>query len=326
MKLLKLSPALALFLLSPVIGELLSGSAPPLEFFNPFGFAMLVSLYGSGAVIVRELKVRWKKGIGSVLLLGAAYGILEEGLMVCSFFNPDWPDLGQLAVYGRWLSVNWVWAVMLTIYHAVYSIAIPIVLVELAYPEHRCESWVSNRMFKIVLLLLVGVGVFGFVLFAFLSGYWPPLPQFLVTVLAMMLFGYVAYKLPSEWGSYGRKPLTRLPLMWTIGAVGTFAFFFGFWLIPVLIPLWPIGILFGPALIWLYVKLLKSYEWKESSRKHLFVLVSGALAFFMVFAPLQEFDATRTDNPVGMSLVGLAFLAGLVLLGKRIWAASGEYS
>lgn len=325
MKLLKLSPALALFLLSPAIGELLSGSAPPLEFFNPFGFAILVSLYGSGAVIVRELTVRWKKGIGSVLLLGAAYGILEEGLMVCSFFNPDWSDLGQLAVYGRWLSVNWVWAVMLTIYHAVYSITIPIVLVELSYPEHRRESWVSNRVFKTVLLLLVSVVVVGFVLFAFLSGYWPPLPQFLVTVLAMILFGYAAYKLPSEWGSYGRKPLTRLPLMWTIGAVGTFAFFFGFWLIPVLIPLWPIGIFFGPALIWLYVKLLKSYEWKESSRKHLFVLVSGALAFFMVFAPLQEFDATRTDNPVGMSLVGLAFLVGLFLLGKRIWATSSEY-
>jgi len=89
MNLPKPSPALILFLLSPAIGELLSGSAPPVEFFNPFGFVILVSLYGSGAVIIRELKIRWKKGISSVLLLGAAYGILEEGLLVCSFYNPN---------------------------------------------------------------------------------------------------------------------------------------------------------------------------------------------------------------------------------------------
>jgi len=58
------------------------------------------------------------------------------------------------------------------------------------------------------------------------------------------------------------------------------------------------------------------------AEKHRFALVSGALTFFMVFAPLQELNATRTDNPVGMSFVGLAFLAGLVLLERRVWAAS----
>ncbi len=326
MKLPKPLPALALFLLSPAIGELLSGSAPPVEFFNPFGFVILVSLYGSGAVIVRELGVRWKKGIGSVLLLGAAYGILEEGLMVCSFFNPNWRDLGQLAVYGRWLDINWVWAQMLTIYHAVYSITIPIVLVELAYPQHRRENWLGNRMFKTVFVLLVSVVVLGFIFFASLSSFWPPLPQYLLTVLAMILFGYAAHKLPAKWGSGGKKPLSRLSLMWMIGTVGTFVFFFGFWLVPALFPSWPIGLLFGPVLILLYTRLLKSYDWEESSEKHRFALVSGALAFFIVFAPLQELDASRTDNPVGMGFVGLAFLVGLVLLGRRIWTASKEAS
>jgi len=326
MKLPKPSPALTLFLLSPAIGELLSGSAPPVEFFNPFGFTMLVSLYGSGALIVRELKIRWKKGIGSVLLLGAAYGILEEGLMVCSFFNPSWPDLGQLAVYGRWLEVNWVWAVMLTIYHAVYSITIPIVLVELAYSRRRSESWLSDRMFKAVFALLVSTVALGFLLFATLSSYWPPLPQYLLTIVAMTLFGYAAYKLPAEWGGQGRKPLPRPFLMWAVGTVGTFAFFLGFWLTPTLIPQWPLGMLFGPVLVFLYGMLLKSYEWRSFCEKHRFALVSGALTFFIVLAPLQELDASRPDNTAGMSLVGLAFLIGLILLRRRIWAAAKEES
>jgi len=326
MKFLKPSPALVLFLLSPAIGELLSGSAPPVEFFNPFGFVILVSLYGSGAVIVRELKVRWKKGIGAVLLLGVAYGILEEGLMVCSFFNPGWPDLGQLAVYGRWLSVNWVWAIMLTIYHAVYSITIPIVLVELAYSEHHRESWVNKKMFKMILILLAAVVILGFFLFNPLSGYWPPLPHYLLTVLVIISLGYTAYKLPAEWGNRGKKPLPKLLLMWIIGTVGTFSFFLCFWLMPTLIPLWPIGMLFSLTPVLFYTILLRSYEWKEHDEKHRFTLVSGALAFFIIFAPLQELDTTRTDNTVGMSLVGLAFLVGLVLLGRYIWSISSKES
>ena len=82
-------PIITLALLSPVIAELLSGSSPPLEFFNPFGFILLVGLYGCGVIIVRELSIRWKKGWGSILLLGAVYGIIEEGLAVKSFFDPN---------------------------------------------------------------------------------------------------------------------------------------------------------------------------------------------------------------------------------------------
>ena len=324
MNLPKPSPALILFLLSPAIGELLSGSAPPVEFFNPFGFVILVSLYGSGAVIIRELKVCWKKGISSVLLLGAAYGILEEGLLVCSFYNPNWSDLNQLAVYGRWFDVNWIWTVMLTIYHAVYSITIPITLVELAYSQHQHENWVSKRILKILLVLLLSVVVLGFFLFNPLSGYLPPLPHYLLTVLVMILFGYAAYRFPGEWGSHGNKPLPKVVLMWMIGVVGTLSFFLGFWLMPTLMPLWPIGTLFGPALILLYIVLLRSYEWKEPTEKHRFALVSGALAFFIVFAPLQELDTTRTDDTAGMSLVGLSFLVGLILLGRHIWSASSK--
>ncbi|NWG11120.1 hypothetical protein HXY33_05145 [Candidatus Bathyarchaeota archaeon] len=319
MKSPKPPPALILFLLSPAIGELLSGSAPPVEFFSPFGLSILVALYGSGAVIIRELKVRWKKGIGSVLLLGAAYGILEEGLMVCSFFNPGWVDLGPFAVYGRWLDVNWVWAVMLTLYHAVYSITIPIVLVELAYPERRNEKWMSNKKLTAIFVLLISDVVFGFLLFASFLRYWPPLPQYLLTALVMILLGYTAFRLPKRWGIIGKKPLPRTFMMWAIGTVASFALLLGFYLIHALIPLWQIGILFGPTLVLLFWKLLTRYEWKKPNEKHRFALASGALTYFIVFAPLQELDKSRTDNPVGMSLVGLAFLIGLVLLGRHVW-------
>jgi len=319
MKLRKPPPALVLFLLSPAIGELLSGSSPPAEFFTPFGFGILVSLYGSGAVVVRELRVRWRKGFASVLLLGAAYGVLEEGLMVCSFFNPNWPDLGSLAVYGRWLGVNWVWAVMLTIYHAVYSITIPILLVELAYPQRRSESWIGRRMLVVIFMLLAGVVVAGFLLFSAFLEYWPPIPEYLLAIVLMALFGVGAHRLRASWGGNGAKPLPRPFTMWGLGTSATFAFFLGFFLIPSLVPSWPLGMLFGPALVIFYVMLLRRYDWKMPYEKQLFALISGGLTYFLVLAPLQELDKTRTDNTAGMSLVGLAFLVGLILLGRTVW-------
>jgi hypothetical protein len=95
--------------------------------------------------------------------------------MVKSFFDPDWPDLGVLGVFGRWMEINWVWAEMLIIYHAVFSIVIPVLLVELAYPSQRKERWVGSRGLGGFAILLAGVVFLGY--FA-MTPYRPPLPQY----------------------------------------------------------------------------------------------------------------------------------------------------
>jgi len=318
-RLLKFPPALALFLLAPVIGELLSGSSPPAEFFSPVGFVLLVSLYGGGAVVVRELKLRWNKGIGSLLLLGAAYGVLEEGLMVTSFFSPSWPDLGALGVYGRWLGVNWVWAEMLTIYHAVFSTTVPIILVELAYPQQSQQRWVGNKTFKALIILLGAVTVIGTIGFSNFMQHWTSPTHYLFALALLILFGYAAHKLPNNWGQKGQKQLPRPYKLWIFASLASFAFFLGFWSMPSLIPLWPIAMLYGPLLTILTTKFLKRYNWNHPIKhEYLFALASGALTFFLVFAPLQELDKTRPDNTTGMTLVSLAFIIGLLWLHKRI--------
>ena len=203
LKLPRVSPVVVLFFLSPVIGELLSGSAPPSEFFTVFGFTIMSLLYGGGAVVAREIKIRWRKGVGSLLLIGAAYGILEEGLMVASFQNPTWMDLGVLGVFGRWLGVNWVWAVELTFYHALVSITVPVLLVELLYPERRHLPWLHGRWRWIVPMLLLVDVVAGLFIFAEFTGFRPPLPQYLFFVAACLFFLYLANKLPSSWAREG---------------------------------------------------------------------------------------------------------------------------
>src|SRR5512140_813410 len=73
----RISPALALWLIAPIFGELVSGSTPLNEYLSPFTL-VLCMLYGSGALLIREMLIRWGKNWRSLLLLGAAYGIYEE--------------------------------------------------------------------------------------------------------------------------------------------------------------------------------------------------------------------------------------------------------
>ena len=143
-------PGIFLALVSPTIAELLSGSTPiTVLFVSPLFFLIdfsgLVLLYGGGALLVREAEVRWKKGWASVLLLGAAYGIVEEGLAVHTFFQPGGKPVDALASFGRFGGVNVLWAVGLTVFHATISIALPILLVELTYPETRGQSFLATR-------------------------------------------------------------------------------------------------------------------------------------------------------------------------------------
>lgn len=305
-------PAVILFFLSPAIAELLSGSSPPSEFFQPFGFAVMAALYGSGAILVRETIRRWHKGWLSILILGAAYGILEEGLMVKSFFDPNWVDLGVLGSYGRWAGVNWVWSVELTLFHAVVSIAIPILLVELIFPQRRSELWVGRRGI-ITLCVLIGVdAILGYLL----TGYIPPLFPYILAVAAVAGLVWLAWRLP-EHLFLPRVAHAPHPFwFWLIGFMATVAFFSIFWGLPnTVLPPWAtilIGISLVAATGWLIMHMSgNGFSWTEMQQ---LMLAAGPLTLMALVAPLQELDVTRTDNPAGMAWVGLGILIFLVWL------------
>lgn len=141
---------LALLVLSPGIAEYMTGSSPVTAFaFNPPGFLLQLllnlPLYGGGVLLIREVCVARQKGWASVLLLGAAYGIVEEGFAVHTFFQTRGNPVGVLGSYGHVWGTNWVWAVGLATFHAVYSIALPILLVQLLYPEWATQRVTTNR-------------------------------------------------------------------------------------------------------------------------------------------------------------------------------------
>jgi len=182
---------LALLFLSPAFGELVSGSSPPVEFFNPVSMSTFLALYGCGALLIREALIKWQKGTASLVMLGAAYGVYEEGLTVKSWFNPGWMDLGALGHYGRYGGINTVWAVWLTLYHATISIAVPIFMVDVLFPELKGKRLLTDKELKWPIAAFAAIGFIGFVFFPYYPG-----PEVLVAVGLALAFVGLALAAP----------------------------------------------------------------------------------------------------------------------------------
>ncbi len=177
--------ALFLFLFSAISAELITGSSPPLQFLllSP----LLFGYYGCGVLSVHEATVRWRKGWPTVLLLGMAYGIVEEGLTNLTFFNPNWPGV---VTYGRLAGVNWVWSVTLAIVHGIISISIPILVTQLVFPEFKWQPLLRTRAARLVPLAFALIAVFQYFFIASVTHFTgEPLPWLgaLAAVVALVL-------------------------------------------------------------------------------------------------------------------------------------------
>jgi hypothetical protein len=235
--------------------------------------------------------------------------------MVKSFYDPAWMDLGVLGFYGRWIDVNWVWVEWLTIYHAVFSIAIPIILVESAFPDKRNRPWLSNRMLGGITALLGGVTVFGYL---FLTPYRPPIPQYLFSILLVFALTLTAQRISNKAGKHGIKnPLSPLKTAF-FGFIIALALFMFFGAGPSIIGQPGLLMLLGFGLVITFYSLLRRYSWGERTLYQKFSLAAGALGFLIFLTPIQEFDSSRADNPRGMLLIGTAAAIMLLLLRRKL--------
>jgi hypothetical protein len=144
-------PAGFLFFFAPLTAEYVSGSSPNL---NPVFLLANLFLYGAGAILIRELRVRWGRGWLAVFIMAAAYMVAEEGLMLNTLFDPT------KNATGRALGVNWVWLTGMLVVHSLVSIFTPIMLAEAIYEKRANEPWVKPRIFW-WLLLAFAANVFG---------------------------------------------------------------------------------------------------------------------------------------------------------------------
>jgi len=320
---------LTLFWLSPIIAEVMSGSTPPLAFLSPFSLIVLPTFYGSGALLVREIVRRRGWGWPNIVVLGMAYGILEEGIQVQTWFNssPVSPS-ASYHHYGELFSINWLWAINLTMYHAVISITIPIILTEALFPRVAARPWLRRRGivgFSLLLALntvLVGL-LAGFVFSAKVGYAHPPLLPFIFTLgllVDVFMIGStvhisLARMLPVAPGK------RRAPHLWTVRIVMFLLATSLFLLTPLFgglrVPGWIAALI---ILSGYEFAILRVYTWSQRpgwNERHLIALAIGILCFFIfIFAPILEFaDHNRVD--IGLVPFDLVLLALLIALAWR---------
>ncbi len=220
------APLLSLMLLSPTIAELLTGSSPPDMFFNPVNLAILVMFYGAAAALARDAWASRGLDSGALLLLGAAYGVWEEGLSVASFFNPDWKDLGVLKGYGRVLGLNTVWAAYLTLFHSFYSIALPALFLSALYPDRASARWLSPAMTRVFAASVVIIGL----VFHAALGYPLSPVQVAACLIVIAVLLRAGLRLTSHAPSPGWEGSPLREAAWWLG--WSFALFVGMWVLP----------------------------------------------------------------------------------------------
>ena len=320
---------LILLFLSPAMGELLSGSAPPGQFFNPIMLFTFILLYGCGTVLIREARVRWNLQ-WSVLFLAVAYGIIEEGLLVKSYFNPGWVDMGVLSEYGMYLGVQWVWTIQLTLYHATMSTLIPIAIVDLAWPRYRDVPLLKKRGLVLasaglVFITLIGMVFIGTMVEGTMVPFHPH-PLLLIggfLVVAALIWLARRYR---DSRIVTSKPTLKRPLWFGVGG-------FLFMLLNLIIPaiLAEAGtreaVTIGVQLVFiaLVLRLVATQLYHvDRIQRHVVALITGAVLPLILLTPVHELVQGLNPDPAGgMILVGVAALVLLVGWRRRVLSEIG---
>lgn len=194
-----LAPVLVLALLSPFLAEFLLGD----QYLMPgqgaiAQLSMFITLglwYGAGAVLIREITRRVARGWPTILLLGLAFGLLEEGLLTQSLFNPHYLGFDLISYgYLGWLGTGVPWAIFVLTLHVVWSIATPIALVEGIWPGR--EPWLGRIGLAVTTMVLVLGALAIFAVSWATSGFLASPGQLIGSALLAVIVAGAALRLP----------------------------------------------------------------------------------------------------------------------------------
>lgn len=212
------APVLALFVLAPLMGEVVGAALRLSNFVEPLRVAAIVCFYGAGVVVLREIAQRLRLSGWGIILLGAAFALLEEGIGLQTIFNPVGMD-GE-SVYGRALGVNWFWGLVVSGYHVVWSVLIPITVAHMMFPRRSRAAWLS-RPALLLFGVLFAVGTALLVLISYLrSDFRLSAVQIVAVIVAVGLLIWAASRCtaPDQPRIPGRPPR---PVLAALAGFGT---------------------------------------------------------------------------------------------------------
>ena len=320
-------PAVVLVLLSPLIGEVLSG-ATKLSYL--FAYIPEVMMWGCGTLLIREMVRRWGGDWTSMLPLGLALSVVEEFIVQQTSLAPL-PWLGSMPMHGRVWGVNWTYFLFMLAFESVSITLVPILITELIYPERRKEPWLRTTGLVITsAVFVVGAFVAWFLWVRIariqvfhVPDYKPPLGTWLVGWLMVAVLGLLSYVLSKRCEARGDAS-RRAVSPWIV-LFATLVLGFPWYLLMALIfapqqhplALWiPVTASVGWALLTIFLvrRWASASGWGEM---HQWALSCGVLLVVMIAGFLGSSLWLKMDVIFKAALNVLAF-AAMVLLAVRI--------
>lgn len=294
-----------LIFLAPLAAEFFSATTPFFHFFKPGILLLYLGLYGLGALIIREISAHKKLGYVSILLFGAAYGVLEEGLILKSWFDPTW--MGG-AITSDVLRV-WGFSVLQPFanvaYHAVISITAPILLIN-ALARSR-EAWLSKKQLLIPAVLFLAASLI--IALTFNADYQVRPWHYWLSLITLAVFFALGWRgIKIKLGTKNYSPLK----IFLVALPFLFLQFFIFYRLSLAKSPWYVIIGLALLLYFLYARFYSRINWGESYQKY----YAAAAGFISGLLPIA-YIVSRSTPAKQLNLVGLIIFLIFLFIGYR---------
>ena len=144
-------PVLGVLVLAPWFAEMSWGGYPFTDI--PVILLFLAPMYGGAAVLIREVARRTGRGWPTIVLLAAAFGVLQAGLVDQSLFNPSYDRYDfQHPVHVDGVGISLYYLLAFVTGHVVASIVAPIAVAE-CWTRRGKEPWLTRRSVWILVVV-----------------------------------------------------------------------------------------------------------------------------------------------------------------------------
>ncbi len=318
------APAATLLVLSPLVVEVLFGAT---HLTTLFLLIPQICIYGGAALIIRTLVRRRQRSFAAILILGIAFAIAEECIILQTSVSPMLFGGDPNRIYSWAFGVNWLYLLWAVVYESVWAIVLPIQLTELIFPGLKDGVWLGRRGLAatVIAFMVASIAVwYRFTQVGILPGkpYEAPLPVVFAALAVIVVIVFTALSSRTAVATV-RRTEHRAPRPWLVGLIA-FGLALPWFILPVLVYLspdsLPAGIPVGIGLAWVFFALLLVRRWSTSQSwqdTHRLAMIFGALMASMLAGFIDSGISLPIDMVGKMVFNGIALLL-LIILAWRV--------